>query len=86
MTARQDEVTVDRTMRDTLASPIVSKHMLLVGAALVTAGGVALWLLPELSLWWVVVAVLAGIHIGLLMVIGATVLRWLTGRGTSSSR
>ncbi len=79
MTAKQDEAAADRRIRDALASPGVRKHMLIVGAALFTAGGLTLWLLPELSLWWVVVAVVVVTHIGLLMVIGAAVLRWVEG-------
>jgi hypothetical protein len=54
--------------------------MLIVGLALFTAGGLTLWLLPALSLWWVVVAVITVSHIGLLMAMGAAVLRWITSR------
>ena len=86
MTATQDETTVDRKARDILASAGVRKHMLIVGAPLFTAGGLTLWLLPELSLSWVVVAVVVVTHIGLLMVIGATALRWLTSRSRPRAR
>ena len=68
-----------RPMRNALQSPSLRTHLLVVGAALSIAGGLTLWLLPELSLWWIVVAVVIVSHIGLLMVIGAAVLRWLTG-------
>jgi hypothetical protein len=67
-------------MKEALLSPSVRTHLLVVGATLVAAGALAMWLLPDLSLWWVVVAVVVVTHIGLLMVAGAAVLRWVGGR------
>lgn len=80
MTTAQDSPTLARRVRDALASPSVQRHMLIVGLALFTAGGLTLWLLPDLSLWWVMVAVITVSHIGLLMAIGAAVLRRAAGR------
>ncbi|MCL1692945.1 MAG: hypothetical protein M3096_04610 [Actinomycetia bacterium] len=80
MTTAQDDTAIDRKVRGALPSPSVRKHMLIVGAALSTVGGLTFWLLPELSLRWVVVAVIIVTHIGLLMVIGAAVLGWLAPR------
>lgn len=84
MTTTQDNPTLARKTRDTLQSPSVRTHLPIVGAALFAAGTVTLWLLPELSLWWVVVAVVVVTHIGLLMVVGAAVLRWVASHHSDS--
>lgn len=74
----------DRTIRDAFLLPSVRTHLLIVGAALFAAGAVTLWLLPKLSLWWVVVAVVIVTHIGLLMVAGAATLRWVASHHRDS--
>lgn len=79
MTTAQDETAIGQKVKDTLASPSVQKHMLIVGFALFMAGGLTLWPLPDISLWWVLAAVVIVAHIGLLMVIVAAILKWLTG-------
>ncbi|MCP3993518.1 MAG: hypothetical protein GY722_00425 [bacterium] len=70
----------DRTMTDALLSPSLRAHLLIVGAALFVAGAATLWLLPEVSALWVVIAVVVVSHVGLLMVAGAAILRGAASR------
>ena len=81
MTVPDDSV-LDRKVKSALLSPSLRAHLFVVGAALFAVGAVVLWLLPDLSLWWALVAVIVVSHAGLLMVAGAAVLRWIaSGRG-----
>lgn len=85
MTTRKTNPTWDQKLRKALQSPVVRGHLVVVGVALFAVGAVTLWLLPDVSLWWVVVAgVLVG-HIGLLMVFGGMALRWLARRNEKST-
>ncbi len=61
-------------MTAALLSPSLRVHLLIVGTALFVAGAATLWLLPEVSALWVVIAVVVVAHVGLLMVVGATIL------------
>ena len=79
MTTTREEPNPNRTMKDTTLSPSLQTHLLFVGIALFAAGALTLWLLPEASVWYVAVAVVVVAHIGLLMAVGAAILRWAAG-------
>lgn len=82
--AMQAKTRPERTMRDTLMSPSLRRHLLIVGALIFVAGSLTLWLLPDVSVLWVIVGVVIVAHIGLLMVIGSAILRWAAGRHSNN--
>lgn len=80
MTTTPAQQDADRPIGDVLPAPGVRKHLLIAGVSLFPAGAVTLWLLPEVSSLWVVVAVVVVAHVGLLMVLGAAILRGVASR------
>ncbi len=77
---------VRRTLTDALMSPGVRTHLLIVGLAMFVSGAVTLWLLPEVSALWIVLAVVVVSHLGLLMVVGAAILRRVANRHGGGAR
>lgn len=80
MTTTDKQPTPGHRGGDALLSHSVRTHLLIVGIALFIIGVLTLWFLPEAAAVWLIVAVVVVAHIGLLMAVGATVLRWFAKR------
>lgn len=67
----------------TLHDTSVWSHMLILGVAVFAVGELVGWLLPELSLWWVVGTVYVIAHLGLITALGGAAMK-LLHRGSDS--
>ncbi|NOX31815.1 MAG: hypothetical protein GXP35_17485 [Actinobacteria bacterium] len=61
-------------------SPNARHHLLAVCVALLGAGVLVPWLIPAVSVWWGVGAVAIASHVGLILVAGGAVFRWVGKR------